>query len=553
MKKMILLMLSLCCLAGFCACGSSALSDYDDILTLYEQMLLAKKDETDFETPTYKNERKAKIADALAQVVEDCKPDEMGYALKDINRDGTEELILMEQNHTVHAIFTVHKKKAIAVTVLDAYGCINKDGVIYGGSASAARDPYCLLKTLSSDGTLKGFSCGITGDADATIYYKEMYGKREELTEKEFRLLWDNVCSYGDNYLPFNRTSATMEAGFYFQSALNERTPNSDAVALSFDTYDQVLASYRAIAEAKPHYTKDGFFDGSFNARFSFADGDAYAQYCGILFALDGTPAGNGYAKKDLNGDGTEELILLDEHFDLIAVYSEQDGKAVPMDFYPGYGEPWIDADGRLHTYFWSLPFSAFTLSTVTPEGRQVSEILFCYGDMRLPTYSEFYIWKNGSLTTVTPEQATALFDDQLDVPTGYEKNEYTKAVAGLDYHPLAHISTPNQRLIGSWTRPSYIGSFVMTVTAVTNDQITFTLRLGQTHLADPQNGETPLVMTATLQNGKYLFDNRILRGEIIPLEQGVWMTVEEIRDPLALPRAVDCRSYCLNDVTDAD
>lgn len=92
-----------------------------------------------------------------------------------------------------------------------------------------------------------------------------------------------------------------------------------------------------------------------------------------------------------------------------------------------------------------------------------------------------------------------------------------------------------------------------MTVTAVTNDQITFTLRLGQTHLADPQNGETPLVMTATLQNGKYLFDNRILRGEIIPLEQGVWMTVEEIRDPLALPRAVDCRSYCLNDVTDAD
>ena len=184
-------MLSLCCLAGFCACGSSALSDYDDILTLYEQMLLAKKDETDFETPTYKNERKAKIADALAQVVKDCKPDEMGYALKDINRDSTEELILMEQNHTVHAIFTVHKKKAIAVTVLDAYGCINKDGVIYGGSAPAARDPYCLLKTLSSDGTLKGFSCGLTGDADATIYYKEMYGEREELTEKVFRLRWD--------------------------------------------------------------------------------------------------------------------------------------------------------------------------------------------------------------------------------------------------------------------------------------------------------------------------------------------------------------------------
>ncbi len=445
MKKLVLLFLCLFCLTTLCACGSSALFDYDDILALYEQMLVAKRDKTDFDIPTYKNERKAKIADALAQVVEDCKPDEMGYALKDINADGTEELILMEQDHTVHAIFTVHKKKAIAVTVLDAYGCINKDGVIYGGSASTAHNPYCLLKTLNSDGTLRGFSCGITHDMDTVIYYKEMYGVREELTEKEFRLLWDNVCSYGDNYLPFNRTRATMEAGFYFQSVLNERTPSSDAVALSFDTYDEVLASYRAIADAKPHYTKDGFFDGSFNARFSFADSDAYAQYCGILFAANDAPAANGYAKKDLNGDGTEELILLDESFDLIAVYTEQDGKAIPIDFYPGFEDPWIDADGGLHTYFWSLPFSAFALSAITEQGTlSTGEVLICYGDMRAPMYSDYYIWKNGQLTAIPHEQATALFEAQLDVPTGYQKNEYTKAVAGLTYQPLFNAALPN-------------------------------------------------------------------------------------------------------------
>ena len=56
-----------------------------------------------------------------------------------------------------------------------------------------------------------------------------------------------------------------------------------------------------------------------------------------------------GSAKKDLNGDGVEELILLDGNFNIFAIFTQVDGEVVLLDSYNDLRTAFIDADGLIH------------------------------------------------------------------------------------------------------------------------------------------------------------------------------------------------------------
>lgn len=56
-----------------------------------------------------------------------------------------------------------------------------------------------------------------------------------------------------------------------------------------------------------------------------------------------------GYAIKDLNDDGIEELVLLQEDYSVVAVLSMSSGKVVLLDTFRPRRWGWIDGDGLIH------------------------------------------------------------------------------------------------------------------------------------------------------------------------------------------------------------
>lgn len=56
-----------------------------------------------------------------------------------------------------------------------------------------------------------------------------------------------------------------------------------------------------------------------------------------------------GYAIKDLNGDGVDEFVLMQQDYTVVAVLSMKDNKPVVLDCYRPRSTGWIDGDGLLH------------------------------------------------------------------------------------------------------------------------------------------------------------------------------------------------------------
>ena len=56
-----------------------------------------------------------------------------------------------------------------------------------------------------------------------------------------------------------------------------------------------------------------------------------------------------GYAIKDLNSDGIDELVLLDDDYKISVIFSMVGGKPILLDSYIPRGSCWIDGEGLLH------------------------------------------------------------------------------------------------------------------------------------------------------------------------------------------------------------
>ena len=77
-------------------------------------------------------------------------------------------------------------------------------------------------------------------------------------------------------------------------------------------------------------------FEKLFSSTFDFKKSPPYNLSC-------------GYAAKDLNGDGVDELVLLNNEYYIIAIFSYANGKPILLGNYMPRGSCWIDGDGLLH------------------------------------------------------------------------------------------------------------------------------------------------------------------------------------------------------------
>ena len=132
---------------------------------------------------------------------------------------------------------------------------------------------------------------------------------------------------------------------------LSERPATPQSITLpiryNFDDYDSIIRLYKKALEEIALYGKN-LFD-NIPLHLGLTD-EREIEWC-LAVSSAAFPYGLncGYAIKDLNGDGIEELILLTEDYIVLAIFSMVDGEPILLGDYIPRGSCWIDSDGLLH------------------------------------------------------------------------------------------------------------------------------------------------------------------------------------------------------------
>jgi len=149
-----------------------------------------------------------------------------------------------------------------------------------------------------------------------------------------------------------------------------------------------------------------------------------------------------GYAKKDLNGDEIEELVLLNADYTVIAIFSLKDGRPVLLQRFWDRCGGWIDKNGYVHVGGSNGADSGSKSIYKIAEGGGSLDLLFEFGtdgnewvnDVALIKY---YKIENGEKKYITEEEYNSI-SEQYDRYLGNRlSKEVTKEDSGLKFTQL--------------------------------------------------------------------------------------------------------------------
>ena len=193
---------------------------YQDILNIYRELLLLKKNNINYDEIFLEQyEKNNQIESAVFHAILRNDPKKMGYSLKDLNGDSIEELVLLDENYHIYTIFTVVNGQPTVVNDMffgdgNDTGAIGSDGTIYKHGYGKGETVYAYAMKISSNGSLIGmeFGCLDVNIDDATVeYYKIINGERVIIDYNEFQFLNEEYyCIVG------NPTELTKKSGIHF-------------------------------------------------------------------------------------------------------------------------------------------------------------------------------------------------------------------------------------------------------------------------------------------------------------------------------------------------
>lgn len=151
-----------------------------------------------------------------------------------------------------------------------------------------------------------------------------------------------------------------------------------------------------------------------------------------------------GYAQKDLNGDGVDELVLLDENYTIMSIFSYADGKPIMIggpteyifDERPSLPDCWIDGEGVIHADI-DYGFDHTWAYRVSEDGKSLETI----ADYGLTLYAggitKYYSSVSGEDVEITKAEYNALEAQYSKYLGKYSGNEVTRDYSGLKFVPL--------------------------------------------------------------------------------------------------------------------
>ena len=561
-KKLLSLLLALTLLTGLCSCfeqpqdntdddgaskGDTPKLSYELLLDSYHTMLLARKN-GETVTPAEDNAVEKVLAAVVAKASE---PGGMGYAMRDLDHDEQDELILLDQDRFVYAVFT--EKDGVACPVLS---CLNEDRIailsdgrifyMKGKATDSLR--YVALERLI-DGTLRGtlVGCEMTGEGDNAEYkhYQIENGVRTEITYDGWYQKQEGMLSEIGN-----TESETRDAGLYFISMLPEG--ESTAPKADFPDYESILSVYREIVPLFADYTRAKWYSGEYDSLYTFSDRRSYEIFhtmfrgiAGSISILTPFPENGenayGYAMRDLDGDGTNELLLMNDEYDVFALYTMRDGKPVALSL--GLYSFMINAQGRV-TFARNHPYYYRDAECFLYEVKNGRLSLVCgvgyHTDLYLEKFGWYQIAANGSHTEITAEQGEALYamckrDAQMS------SEEFTRNVSGLVFTPLFEKPLASEAHLATFSNRSFINGDTVTISAIEDNGVSFELYLVVVLNDDIENWETYSLTVsgeAVFKDGVYIFSTDGLSGYLEFGADIVWAVITESENTYITPTA---------------
>jgi len=440
-----------------CVPSDGGVSLYAPIVEKYKYLVTYKRE---FEELPPKGSSEPEYVDALYEMLAYYDPTmEMGYAYKDINSDGYKELVLIQSDAHIHAIFNIVDGAVQPLFVFqNGMGYTAPDGMIFYNLNYINDDGHQISSrhmTYMEKGKLVGIEYGwvdTDGDIETnedTVYYTVgADGVRVVLTKDEYNLLSDKYA-YNWDY-PSRLTRLT---GYVFNPVLITAVTNRKEA--DFSTYDTIIKTFGIMHSevAGGKYEKTYWTSGKYDAAMIFKSEEDFYIYNKLIAACvlirNNKDDTFGFAKKDLNGDGKEELILLEgTQFNVLAIFTEKDGKAVLLDTYSDLRQAFIDASGNIHVKQTVIPGykqkdALYTVYEIK-NGELSAKLSIGEEYRKKGSYSsEAYKWyklEGGVRVDLTQDEWNTLYESYaLDIGTT-KYNVYTQNNAGLTFTevPLA-------------------------------------------------------------------------------------------------------------------
>ena len=248
-------------------------------------------------------------------------------------------------------------------------------------------------------------------------------------------------------------------------------------------------------------------------------------------------PLDMGYTQKDINSDGTNELIFTESTLSIVAIFTVKNSEVVPLitqehlDFLI-----WLDENGFVRVqeliiegqYMTGINYLVYEIS----EGNLKERIAIGCDAMK---QGDWHKIEDNQKISVSKEEWNELYSQYNICPFGWDEREYTKNYADLTVISLLETAVPE---VKSYKLTSIIKNDRVKISAVSAESVSFTMIYNKL-LESDEIYETEISVSALYINGKYLIDNGIIKGSIEFGHDSVWVNINESTN-----EHIDCRSY---------
>ncbi len=212
--------------------------------------------------------------------------------------------------------------------------------------------------------------------------------------------------------------------------------------------YSKILYLYHSIIKIFPDYLDSQKEMDQYCSEFGIVDEEEkelFKKIFGSAFLFKQSQTYEfsfGYAIKDLNDDGVDELVLLNNEYHVIAIFSYADGKPVLLSNYIPRGSCWIDGDGLLHENgSGGAYYSANAVYKIADGGAELELIVEFgtnghewIGDV---AYTKYYKLVNGEEAEITETEFNDLIEQYGKYLGSVAGATATKEHSGLQFIPI--------------------------------------------------------------------------------------------------------------------
>ena len=335
----------------------------------------------------------------------------------------------------------------------------------------------------------------------------------------------------------------------YIHFPLTDTFANKNLPVADFSSYAAIRETYKAISTCVEDFNISKWAQGEYDNLFSFPNDISFEYYNQLLYTAHYNGHSMGYDEIDLNGDGQDELVLMNEDYSINAIFTQKNGVPVMLDAFPK-ATGWLDDQGLLHIDridYYELEYSLYEF---TKEGdyNLVYSILLAENGNR-------YLTKDGKTEKITFEESLTLYYDEYRscYTEPFAPNEHTHAVSDLTYTPLTPATEdPMKAAVNkTWHKNASLDKTSgKEWGAYSNTYVTFE-NLADTGMAvhfkyvytflypDPEREnylledttESLLDVTAHTENGVLVFDENGIKGRLEFGQKYLWVIIEESTD----------------------